>query len=866
MAPVVASAVALLALAGAAVDAKPLLKPGRHANPHIIASSSSRRSFHNLLARYYYGSEHGLTKPPPLPQKRDISLPAGWAYFGCVSESYDERLLSGFAFSSSELTPLLCVTQCTKMGYAWAGTEFGDECYCGNEFVGNGGGRADDSTCAKPCGGDGSEHCGDAWYLSLYQYNSTQLAACSGTVPTVTVSIPATTAIASASVNATEAATATEPLLLTTTAVVNGTTSIGVIGIATGTMATTGTTTASSSIATATGTATHSAAYPVHTDAGDSSEWYSLGCANDRDPRLLSGFAMSGFTGMTVDKCLSLCEDKGFKYAGAEYGDECYCGDSIPEDIEYNTEGACNVVCDGLDTEACGGAWALDLYLLASAASANETSTDCTTSTSAGIITTVDGTATTIEPTTTSKASTAGVTTYGTPAATATVSKNATDVIATATATESTAASSGTAAPPSSTDAPPSSDAHSVWAHHMVGNTYPYGQADWSADISAASASGIDGFALNLGTESWQVDRIQDAYAAAGNSGFKLFLSLDMTSLGCNSNSDGEHLVWIVQQFAGLPAQAKHDGKVLVSTFAGENCNFGGSSWQAMFVDKLTSAGLDIFFVPSIFSDPSTFAGNSWMDGELNWNSGWPMGASDLDDSSDDRYIAALGNKEYMAAVSPFFFTHFPQNGWNKNWIYRSDNWLYATRWESLIAMRDKVKSVEILTWNDYGESSYVGPIAGALPAGSDAWTNGFDHTALSSLTSYYATAFKTGSYPAITKDEIVMWARPHPHDATASDDSTGRPAGWSYTDDNLYAVVFSTADASVTLTSGSNTETFSVSAGLTKLKITLAEGSIGGTIARSGQTVASYSAGPNFNYDPTPSKYNYNYFVGSSS
>jgi glucan endo-1,3-alpha-glucosidase len=61
-------------------------------------------------------------------------------------------------------------------------------------------------------------------------------------------------------------------------------------------------------------------------------------------------------------------------------------------------------------------------------------------------------------------------------------------------------------------------------------------------------------------------------------------------------------------------------------------------------------------------------------------------------------YSQSLGTKEYMAAISPAFFTHFPVNGWNKNWIYRGDNWLYSKRWEDVIAMRDRVKMVEILT------------------------------------------------------------------------------------------------------------------------------------------------------------------------
>lgn len=45
-------------------------------------------------------------------------------------------------------------------------------------------------------------------------------------------------------------------------------------------------------------------------------------------------------------------------------------------------------------------------------------------------------------------------------------------------------------------------------------------------------------------------------------------------------------------------------------------------------------------------------------------------------------------------------------------------------------------------------------------------------------MTNYYATAFKTGSYPALTEDSLYLWARPHPKDADAPD-SIGKPTNF---------------------------------------------------------------------------------------
>lgn len=50
-----------------------------------------------------------------------------------------------------------------------------------------------------------------------------------------------------------------------------------------------------------------------------------------------------------------------------------------------------------------------------------------------------------------------------------------------------------------------------VVAHVIVGNTFPYTQTNWLSDIKLAHENGIDGFALNVGPDSWQPERVADA-------------------------------------------------------------------------------------------------------------------------------------------------------------------------------------------------------------------------------------------------------------------------------------------------------------------------------------------------------------------
>ncbi|KAG5639210.1 hypothetical protein H0H81_005689 [Sphagnurus paluster] len=338
-----------------------------------------------------------------------------------------------------------------------------------------------------------------------------------------------------------------------------------------------------------------------------------------------------------------------------------------------------------------------------------------------------------------------------------------------------------------------------VVAHHMVGNTFPYTQQDWADDIALAHASGIDGFALNMGIDEWQPDRVSDAYEAALQSelDFKLFISLDMSSFPGATPDDAQVLRNIILNFTSHPNQLQINSQAFVSTFAGESSTFGQPSvpegWNNEFVGHPDLQG-KIHFNPSFFIDPTTFGDfRDVMDGDFNWNSGWPIDlttefvrnllsssstngnplasllpgltqitsndVSNIDLSSDivnDALTQVIGSIQpdethlqsldllsdnitarsvtddikptYMAAVSPCFFTHYGADSYNKNFAYLYDHHLYIKRWESLITTRDQIDIVQILTWNDYGESHYIGPIKGAQP-NSEAWVDGMNHT-----------------------------------------------------------------------------------------------------------------------------------------
>lgn len=182
----------------------------------------------------------------------------------------------------------------------------------------------------------------------------------------------------------------------------------------------------------------------------------------------------------------------------------------------------------------------------------------------------------------------------------------------------------------------------------------------------------------------------------------------------CQNTDDAQYLAGIVKQFASNPYQAMYQGKVLVTTFAGDQCQFNQGSALAgwnFFRSLLSNQGISIYLMPSLFVNAYGSA-NAWYDGHFDWDSAWPLTSSNLDGSRDQANLATLNaqGKGYMANISPAFFTYYGTSGqfaYNKNWIYRSDNWLLATRFETLMGMRAQLDMIELTSWNGMSLTSF---------------------------------------------------------------------------------------------------------------------------------------------------------------
>ncbi|NXN25631.1 WSCD2 protein, partial [Nycticryphes semicollaris] len=88
-----------------------------------------------------------------------------------------------------------------------------------------------------------------------------------------------------------------------------------------------------------------------------------IGCYVDNTRRrTLRGVSFFDYKKMTVFRCQDNCAERGYLYAGLEFGAECYCGHKIQ--ASNASESECNMACKGERSNICGGVNRLSIYRL----------------------------------------------------------------------------------------------------------------------------------------------------------------------------------------------------------------------------------------------------------------------------------------------------------------------------------------------------------------------------------------------------------------------------------------------------------------------------------------------------------------------
>ncbi|KAL8866515.1 MAG: hypothetical protein Q9174_006259, partial [Haloplaca sp. 1 TL-2023] len=355
-----------------------------------------------------------------------------------------------------------------------------------------------------------------------------------------------------------------------------------------------------------------------------------------------------------------------------------------------------------------------------------------------------------------------------------------------------------------------------VFCHFMMGIVAGRtSAADYDGDMSRAKSYGIDAFALNIGTDDFTDKQLGYAYQSAAKNGMKVFISFDFNWF---KTSQAAEVGAKIKQFGGQPAQLKVGDKVFISSFSGDGLDLSAVR---------SAAGMPLFIAPNF---KAANAANA--DAAFNWIA-WPSNGANKAPTDavnvtvadgDQAYMKALGGKPYMAqaiddriytvhdiligdptAASPWFFTHYgPEVSYSKNWVFPADL-LWFDRWTELLQLAPQY--IEMITWNDYGESHYIGPLSSPHnDDGNSKWVNDMPHNGWLDMAKPFISAYKAGSKTVnqhITQDQLIYWYRPSLQSANCdSTDNTmkavsnptenffqGRPNGAETLSDSVFVV-----------------------------------------------------------------------------
>jgi glucan endo-1,3-alpha-glucosidase len=269
---------------------------------------------------------------------------------------------------------------------------------------------------------------------------------------------------------------------------------------------------------------------------------------------------------------------------------------------------------------------------------------------------------------------------------------------------------------------------------------------------------------------------------------------------------------------------------MFLSTFEGANAPF---NWEIDIKAVLAARGLPVYFVP-MFNQWQAPAPNAYpfVDGLFRWINPSLGFANEIKVDADYAALRAATGKTWMAGVAPWFFTHYN----SKNWGNPEDDQIFFDKWERLLELQPDF--IELVTWNDHGESSYLGPVEGVIE--DQTWAR-LSHDALLDLSSYYHIAFKTGRKPAITEEKAYYFYRTHSLNAKATNDPLGMPEEMKMQKDHIFVITMLASAASVVIKSGSKTyDPIAVPAGLYKIGVPFQQGAQTVTVLRGNTQVMS--------------------------
>jgi hypothetical protein len=353
-------------------------------------------------------------------------------------------------------------------------------------------------------------------------------------------------------------------------------------------------------------------------------------------------------------------------------------------------------------------------------------------------------------------------------------------------------------------------------------------QLNMEGEVRAAIARGITGFTFDSLAASDATDSTSDlhlmlAAAQAVDSRFKILIMPDMTVLG----TDASAVVQVIAAAAASPAAYRlSDGRLVVSPF---DAGLNTPAWWQSVISQLSSQGIQVALVPTFLgwaSEAAAFSALSY--GFSDWGSATVDGADALEGG------AAIVHSNYKKI---FMMPVGPQQYRPKDFVYWEAGNSAALREAWTGSIKGDADWVQVVTWNDFSESSVIAPV-------TDATLQRSIGTGFYNLTGYYASWFLTGQEPTITHDVLYYFYRREPVTAAAKGQSQLDTIYSGVPENSIELLGFLTSPGVLKITIGGKTYTQNAAAGVVSFKIPSQPGTPLFTLSRGGTDVFSFEGG----------------------
>jgi len=183
---------------------------------------------------------------------------------------------------------------------------------------------------------------------------------------------------------------------------------------------------------------------------------------------------------------------------------------------------------------------------------------------------------------------------------------------------------------------------------------------------------------------------------------------------------------------------------------------------------------------------------------------------------------------------------------------------------------------LQILTWNDFGESHYIGPLhSSSVPTESQTYVTDMAHDGWREVLPYYIHAYKNGNATTlpVAQEKIIYSHRPNPSSSGSNGGTTGN-AGWqantyppadcSLDAINLDVIVSAPSDVTVQIGNNAPTQMRATTSGPNHFLVYFngQTGPVTYTVSRNGATVMSLNGAA---ITPASGRVNWNAIVGTS-